>query len=124
MGGGLRRAARRARPARRRRGVRPRGRLRHAAGMLSRSSRMGARVALERDAGLRARRLAAAAGARGAQRLRRSRPTMRGLVARPGGRIEWRALPSPPPPRPDAAVVHPVAVATCDLDRALALGTT
>jgi alcohol dehydrogenase len=92
--------------------------------MLSRSSRMGARVALERDAGLRARRLAAAAGARGAQRLRRSRPTMRGLVARPGGRIEWRALPSPPPPRPDAAVVHPVAVATCDLDRALALGTT
>jgi len=49
---------------------------------------------------------------------------MRGLMARPGGRVGWHELPAPPSPGPDAAIVHPIAVATCDLDRALALGAT
>jgi alcohol dehydrogenase len=49
---------------------------------------------------------------------------MRALVASPGGRLSWRAVPAPPPPRPQGALVHPIAVATCDLDRALALGAT
>jgi alcohol dehydrogenase len=49
---------------------------------------------------------------------------MRALVASPGGRLAWRAVPAPPPPRPQGALVHPIAVATCDLDRALALGVT
>ncbi|MDQ2710058.1 MAG: alcohol dehydrogenase catalytic domain-containing protein [Actinomycetota bacterium] len=31
-------------------------------------------------------------------------------------------MPSPPAPGPDEALVHPIAVATCDLDGALALG--
>ena len=49
---------------------------------------------------------------------------MRALVAAPGGRLTWRAVPAPPPPGPLGAIVRPVAVATCDLDRALALGAT
>lgn len=40
------------------------------------------------------------------------------------GRLEWRDIPAPETPGPDAAVVAPVAVATCDLDRSLALGAT
>jgi alcohol dehydrogenase len=49
---------------------------------------------------------------------------MRALTVAPGGRIDWRDVPAPPPPGPDAALVRPIAVATCDLDRALALGAT
>jgi alcohol dehydrogenase len=49
---------------------------------------------------------------------------MRALVVSPGGRLSWRAVPAPPPPRPHEALVHPIAVATCDLDRPLALGAT
>jgi alcohol dehydrogenase len=49
---------------------------------------------------------------------------MRALAVAPGGRLAWRDVAVPPSPAPDAAIVHPIAVATCDLDRALALGAT
>ena len=81
-------------------------------------------VALERAADLRARRLADAVRDRLRQRRRPTRPRMRALVARPGGRLGWRSVPEPPAPGPTARIVHPVAVATCDLDRAIALGAT
>lgn len=81
------------------------------------------RLALERDAAVRLRRLAAAANAAARCRLRPARPRMRALVAAPGGRLSWRGVPAPPP-GPLEAVVHPIAVATCDLDRALGLGAT
>src|SRR4051794_1609536 len=81
-------------------------------------------VALERDAALRARRLVSAARDHGEQRLRPTRRRMRALGVAPRGRLSWREVPAPPPPGPDAAVVHPIAVATCDLDRALCLGAT
>ncbi|MFW0785277.1 alcohol dehydrogenase catalytic domain-containing protein [Gordonia sp. CPCC 206044] len=81
------------------------------------------RVALERAPSQRLDRLKSAAGARG--RARRSAPaTMRALVAGTGGDIRWRDVPRPPPPGPRSAVVHPIAVATCDLDRPMALGAT
>ncbi|KXP00653.1 alcohol dehydrogenase catalytic domain-containing protein [Tsukamurella pseudospumae] len=54
----------------------------------------------------------------------RRRKTMRALVARPGGNLAWESAPAPQPPDPAAAVVRPVAVATCDLDRAMMLGRT
>ncbi len=82
---------------------------------------VAARVMLERDAGLRAARLRAAAGAAARRRERRK---MRALVLGAGGRLAWRSVPAPPAPGPLAAVVHPIAAATCDLDRALALGAT
>jgi alcohol dehydrogenase len=49
---------------------------------------------------------------------------MRALSAGPGARMRWRDVPAPPPPGPLGALVHPIAVATCDLDRALLLGAT
>jgi alcohol dehydrogenase len=81
-------------------------------------------VALEHQRGMRARRLAAATRDLVGQRVRRTRPRMRALTVSPGGRFAWRAVPVPPPPGPDAAIVHPLAVATCDLDRPVALGAT
>jgi alcohol dehydrogenase len=49
---------------------------------------------------------------------------MRALSVSPGARFAWREVPAPRAPRPGAAIVHPIAVATCDLDRALAVGAT
>lgn len=49
---------------------------------------------------------------------------MRALSVSPGARFAWQQVPVPPPPGPDGAIVHPIAVATCDLDRAIALGET
>lgn len=49
---------------------------------------------------------------------------MRALTVGPGGRFRWRDVPAPPPPGPEGAIVHPIAMATCDLDRLLALGAT
>jgi alcohol dehydrogenase len=49
---------------------------------------------------------------------------MRALTVYPGGRVVWRSVPTPPPPGPLAAVVRPIAIATCDLDRMLARGAT
>ena len=81
-------------------------------------------VALEQQRALRARRLAGAGGDRLAQRLRPTRRRMRALSVAPGARFAWREVPAPRAPRPGAAIVHPIAVATCDLDRALAVGAT
>jgi alcohol dehydrogenase len=81
-------------------------------------------VSLERDRDLRIARLRAAARDLVAERRRPSRAKMRALRVAPGGRIEWRSAPAPPPPGPKEAIVHPIAVATCDLDRAIMLGRT
>ncbi|MCA0154684.1 alcohol dehydrogenase catalytic domain-containing protein [Tsukamurella sp. M9C] len=103
---------------------RPRGAARHLAGVATAGTAIpAARVALERGAAERLTRLRSAA----ADRIRHRRgggPTMRALVASPGGRMRWRDVPAPPPPGPGAAVVRPIAVASCDLDRAMALGST
>ena len=85
---------------------------------------MFGRVALERKAGMRLRRLKDAAVDRRRQRRAPTRDAMRALRVRPGGRIDWQEVPVPPPPGPTGAIVHPIAVATCDLDRQLALGRT
>jgi alcohol dehydrogenase len=103
---------------------RARGWLRHVAGMLAPSAAVAARIALERKAGMRVERLRTALDDRTRQRLRPTRPRMRALAAAPGGRLSWRMVAAPPPPGPLAAVVRPIAVATCDLDRAIALGAT
>jgi alcohol dehydrogenase len=49
---------------------------------------------------------------------------MRALSAYPGTRLRFTSAPAPPRPAAGAAVVHPLAVATCDLDVAVARGTT
>ena len=100
----------------------PHGWFRHLAGIATTSSAPSLmRVALERSAGQRVERLRAAASPR---RRRAAGPTMRSLVASPGGRLRWRDVPAPRVPGPGAALVHPIAVATCDLDRAMGLGRT
>lgn len=96
--------------------------LRHAGHLVNPMAWTAARVALERNAELRGARLMSAARDRVNQRRNPTRPTMRALSVRPGGRFVWRSVPSPPLPGPDGALVHPIAVATCDLDRAVVLG--
>lgn len=103
---------------------RARGRLRHTAGLLSPMAATAARLALERDRELRLHRLTELAGDRARQRLRPTRLRIRALIAAPGGRLSWREVPVPPPPGPYAAVVRPAAIATCDIDRPIALGAT
>ncbi|MGI8678792.1 MAG: zinc-dependent alcohol dehydrogenase [Jatrophihabitans sp.] len=49
---------------------------------------------------------------------------MRALRASPGAALTWHDLPAPPPPGPLGATVRPIAIATCDLDRAVILGRT
>ncbi|MFN8150164.1 MAG: alcohol dehydrogenase catalytic domain-containing protein [Solirubrobacterales bacterium] len=88
------------------------------------AGRPAAKIAIERDLDVRRRRLSDAARDRINERRRPTRPKMRSLVASPGGRMRWRSLPTPPPPGPDAAVVHPIAIATCDMDRPIGLGHT
>jgi alcohol dehydrogenase len=92
--------------------------------LLAPSGATGMRLALERDRELRLRRLAQAAGDRGRQRLRRTRPSMRALTAAPGGRLRFETAPAPVLSGPRGAIVHPIAAATCDLDCPLALGAT
>jgi alcohol dehydrogenase len=81
-------------------------------------------LAFERDAGDRARQTAAVAADRIRQRRKASRPRMRALSVAPGGRVRWVDVPVPPPPGPTEAIVRPIASATCDLDRAIALGAS
>lgn len=88
------------------------------------SGPVAARLLLERDAGARAARLGAAARDAAGQRLRPSRRRMRSLILGRGGRLSWRSVPAPAPPGPFGAIVHPLAVATCDMDRPIALGAT
>lgn len=104
---------------------RPRGWIGHVVELATSPTALpAAQVALERSARERVQRMTSIAADRRRERRHPSRPRMRALVARPGGRLDWRDVPAPPPPAPDGAVVHPVAVATCDLDRAMALGRT
>ncbi|MBV9050263.1 MAG: alcohol dehydrogenase catalytic domain-containing protein [Solirubrobacterales bacterium] len=103
---------------------RSRGWARHLAGTLSPIALTASRVALESHRGLRAHRLLDAAGDRLRERGRPTRDRMRALSVSPGARFQWHRVAVPPPPGPDGAIVHPIAIATCDLDRALALGAT
>jgi alcohol dehydrogenase len=103
-------------------GQRPRGWLRHYAKLLGPSGAVAPKLAFERNREQRASRLLSAVGARRAGT--GGRPRMRALLAAPGGRLRWREAPAPAAPGPDAAVVHPIAASTCDLDCALALGAT
>ncbi len=82
------------------------------------------RVGVQRDGRLRAARMVAAGRDAITQQIRPSRTRMRALVALPGGRVRWHDVPVPADPGPDGALVRPIAVATCDLDRALARGHT
>jgi alcohol dehydrogenase len=103
---------------------RPRGWVRHYAGFLSPSGAAAMPIMFERDGPQRLRRLTATAGDRARQRVRRTRPRMRALIASPGGRLRWRDVSAPPPPGPAGAIVHPIAAATCDLDCPLVHGAT
>jgi alcohol dehydrogenase len=101
---------------------RPRGWLRHYAGLLAPDSFVATRMSLERDRRERLRRLTAALGDRASRA--RGRPRMRALVAAPGGRLRWHEVSVPPPPGPYGAVVHPIAASTCDMDCPVMLGAT
>ncbi|WP_169747988.1 zinc-dependent alcohol dehydrogenase [Pseudonocardia acaciae] len=92
--------------------------------MLSPAAAVANKAALERDAGDRVERLITAATDRIHQRRHPTRPRMRALIASGGARLAWQDIPVPQDPGPDGAMVRPIAVATCDLDRALALGAT
>jgi alcohol dehydrogenase len=102
---------------------RPRGAVRHYASLLGPNMAAATPVLLERAVDQRLTRVRSAAADRVGQRLRPSRPRMRALQAAPRGRLRWREVPAPPPPSPHAAIVRPIAVATCDIDRPLVLGT-
>ena len=99
---------------------RPRGWARHYAGLAGPAGLQATGLAFERNVGQRMRLLGTAT----ARRVRRTRPTMRTLLAQPGGRFRWQEVPAPPPPGPLAATVRPIAIATCDMDRPLVLGVT
>lgn len=102
--------------------LRPRSRAVHYAALLTPGAMAAGRVVLERGNAERAQRIRAATS----RVLRTPRSAgdsrMRGLVASPGGRLRWRRVPAPGPPHALGAVVRPIAVATCDLDRAMMLG--
>src|SRR5271154_5204781 len=102
---------------------RPRGWLRHYAGLLMPDAATATRTSFERDAGERLQRLTAPAPERASGAARR-RPRMRALTAAPGARLRWRAVASPPPPGPRAAIVRPIAASTCDMDCPVMLGAT
>ncbi|MGI8753045.1 MAG: zinc-dependent alcohol dehydrogenase [Acidimicrobiales bacterium] len=99
---------------------RPHGWVRHYAGLMGPAGRSAAR-ALMGD-----KRPERIAGVRTALVRRRDphHPTQRALVAAPGGQLRWRAVPAPSRSGPLGAVVHPIAVATCDMDRPIMLATT
>lgn len=103
---------------------RPRPAPLHIAGLATPLAATFSKLALERDAGLRLRRLRQAALDGIRQRRRPSRRKMRALTVGPGGRFDFEDVPAPPPPGPEGAIVHPIAIATCDLDRPMALGAT
>lgn len=103
---------------------RPRGPVRNLAACLAPAAAMAGKAAFERDADVRIRRARDAVRDRVEQRRRPTRERIRALSLRSGGRFEWREVPVPPPPGPEGAIVHPIAMATCDLDRLLALGGT
>jgi alcohol dehydrogenase len=98
--------------------------LRQARALADRAGPVAGGIMFEREAEQRIRRLRAALADATQQRVRPSRPRMRALTLVPGGRLRWHSVPAPPPPGPLGAVVRPLAVATCDLDRPMGLGAT
>jgi alcohol dehydrogenase len=98
--------------------------LRQARALADPAGPVAARIMAEREAEQRVRRLQAALADAARQRGRPSRSRMRALRLMPGGRLRWAGVPAPPPPGPLGAVVRPLAVATCDLDRPMGLGAT
>jgi alcohol dehydrogenase len=102
---------------------RPRGWVRHYAGMLSPDAAALSRLAFERDTGDRLRRLTATVADHG-WGAGRKRPKMRALTAAPGGRLRWRQVATPPAPGAKGAIVHPIAASTCDMDCPVMLGKT
>jgi alcohol dehydrogenase len=97
--------------------ARPHGWVRHYSGLIGPAGATAAGVMLSNQPQQRlANARAALARRRGARQ--------RGLVVSPGGRLGWRGVPAPAPPGPLGATVHPVAVATCDMDRPIMLGAT
>ncbi|HXB66216.1 MAG TPA: alcohol dehydrogenase catalytic domain-containing protein [Solirubrobacteraceae bacterium] len=103
---------------------RPRGALRHYAGFLSPGALAAMPLLAERNGAQRVRRAMGTIGDGLAQRRRPTRPRMRVLTAAPGAKLRWREAPAPPAPGPDGAVVHPIAIATCDIDCPLVMGAT
>jgi alcohol dehydrogenase len=102
--------------------IRPRGYLGHYAGLLSLDAAAGLSQVFERDGGQRLGKAGAVALERARERRRPTRERMRALQAAPGGRLRWQTIPVPAPPRPDAALVRPIASSTCDIDCMIAFG--
>jgi alcohol dehydrogenase len=98
--------------------VRARSRVGHYARLLTPNAVAAARLPLDRDLPMRMNRIALVA--RAARQPNRHR--MRGLIASPGGTFRWRSVTRPALPGPQGALVRPIAVATCDVDRAMMLG--
>lgn len=98
--------------------------LRQARGLVDPAGPVAGRVMFEREAEQRLWRLRAAAADGLRQRRRPTRRRMRSLMLLPGGRLRFRSVPAPPPPGPLGAIVRPLAIATCDLDRPMGLGDT
>jgi alcohol dehydrogenase len=103
---------------------RPRGPLRHYAGLLTPDASTALRVLLERNREQRLRRLGDAVGDNVRERRAGTRPRMRALQISPGARLRWQSVPAPLPAGADGAVVHPIASSTCDIDCPLALGAS
>ncbi|MGV0736253.1 alcohol dehydrogenase catalytic domain-containing protein [Mycobacterium syngnathidarum] len=100
--------------------IRPRTRMGHYARLLAPDALAAARLPLARDVPARVERISRVA--RGAGKRKHER--MRSLVVSAGGEFRWRAVPRPALPGPAGALVRPLAVATCDVDRAMMLGRT
>src|SRR3954467_9844885 len=98
--------------------------LRQARALADPAGPVAGRIMFEREAEQRVRRLRAALADATRQRARPSRARRRALPLVPGGRLRWRSVPAPQPPGPLGAVVRPLAVATCDMDRPIGLGAT
>jgi len=103
---------------------RPRHPLVPAAALFSPSARAAGAVALERQGGERTRRLVSVARDAIRERRHPTRPRMRSVVLTQPGRLDWWDTAVPAAPAPGGAVVMPLAMATCDLDRPVGLGAT
>ena len=90
----------------------------HYARLLTPNALAAARLPLERDLRMRTNRIAQVG--RAARAPGQSR--MRALVVSPGGAARWRAVRKPGLLGAQSALVRPLAVATCDVDRAMLLG--
>lgn len=102
----------------------PRGLLRSTQSALSPGSWVAARLALARSRRDRVERIVAVTQDRARQRRRPTRETIRELSVGRGAQLTWQQRPAPPEPGPRGAVVTPIAMATCDMDRPLGLGAT